>query len=341
MEDLTKLEDKIIQVKTALSASSEVSKHSVKGTEAENVDILGFSAGQWETMFQNLDTAEGKINAVGMAMQSLANIGSMYAEIQKNANEKELASFEQTQNKRKNALKRQLDQGTLSQERYNKEIEKMDTELANKKAEITYKQAQSEKAMKLFSAIGSTAQAVAQALTAGPLLGPILAGIVGALGAVQIGIISSQPLPAKQSYAKGGFTKGIGFTDESGHEVAGVVHKNEYVIPEWMLKDPQVANIAHYLENRRLGNRGQAIGNKNSFAEGGWVAPTGNFSSSAEGEKFPPKEELGRVIERLADVLEKIEKQGVDAYLVSDAKTGKEIQKTIKKYTDLVEKNTH
>lgn len=341
-EDLDKLNEKLLQIKSSLNSSpsalSEGEGTSVMGTPAESVDILGFSAGQWEMMFQNLDTTEGKLNAVGMAMQALANAGSLFAESQRQNNEKELQQFSAYQEKRKKSLENQLNSGLITQSQYYLSVKEMERDLANKKAEMEEKQFRAEKAGRLFSAIGSTAQAVAQALTAGPIMGPILAGIVGALGAVQIGIISAQQPPAKASYAQGGFTKGIGFTDETGYEVAGVVHKNEYVIPEWLLKDPQVANIAQYLENRRVkGNRQQGLGN--SFAEGGWVAPTGNFSSSVDGEKVPLSEGFGRTLERLSDILEKIDRNGIEAFLLTDAQNGKKMHEAIKQYQQLQEKS--
>jgi hypothetical protein len=45
-----------------------------------------------------------------------------------------------------------------------------------------------------------------------------------------------------------------------GLEVAGIVHTNEYVIPEWMRQDPQVLQVENWLEARRQ---------RGSFYEGG------------------------------------------------------------------------
>ena len=39
--------------------------------------------------------------------------------------------------------------------------------------------------------------------------------------------------------------------DQDGLEVAGLVHKNEYVIPEWMRADPEVLQVENWLEARR------------------------------------------------------------------------------------------
>ncbi|WP_400194040.1 phage tail tape measure protein [Hymenobacter sp. B81] len=50
--------------------------------------------------------------------------------------------------------------------------------------------------------------------------------------------------------------------DENGFAVAGLVHKNEYVIPEWMRADPKVAQVEQWLEARRL--RGYAAGGATS-----------------------------------------------------------------------------
>ncbi|WP_310391575.1 hypothetical protein [Hymenobacter sp.] len=54
--------------------------------------------------------------------------------------------------------------------------------------------------------------------------------------------------------------------DDTGFAVAGIVHQDEYVVPAWMRKDPEVAAVENWLEARRL--RG--------FADGG--ATTGAAS---------------------------------------------------------------
>ena len=52
-----------------------------------------------------------------------------------------------------------------------------------------------QKAISLVQTTIATAQAVMAASTAGPIAGPILAGVIGALGAVQLALISSQKFP--------------------------------------------------------------------------------------------------------------------------------------------------
>ena len=60
--------------------------------------------------------------------------------------------------------------------------------------------AKQQKVFGIMSAIINTAEAFTKALTAGPIIGPILAGLIAAMGAVQISLIRSQPIPM----AKGG-----------------------------------------------------------------------------------------------------------------------------------------
>lgn len=59
--------------------------------------------------------------------------------------------------------------------------------------------------------------------------------------------------------------------DDSGFAVAGIVHENEYVIPQWLRADPQVAAVENWLEARRL--RG--------YADGGATSSTAAPASAA------------------------------------------------------------
>ena len=111
--------------------------------------------------------------------------------------------------------------------------------------------------------------------------GVIWASVQSGLAAVRAGVALSQ----LNGFAKGGATGdgmvvprgggmrqamgmamglGVGnngkLVDEQGLEVAGIVHKNEYVIPEWMRDDPEVLQVENWLEARRQ---------RGSFVNGG------------------------------------------------------------------------
>lgn len=138
----------------------------------------------------------------------------------------------------------------------------------------------------LASAISNTAKGVTSALGVfPPPLGIALAAIVGGLGAVQIGVVGANKPKPIPTFASGGYTNGLGFTDNTGHQVAGVVHANEYVIPSSILSTNEGKSIASMLEAMRL--------NMPSFATGGFttdalpdVVPNSSDSSMMNAEVF-------------------------------------------------------
>ena len=80
---------------------------------------------------------------------------------------------------------------------YNAKSSQLDADLKKKQEDLEQKQAKRKKALSIFEALVNTAVATTSALKAGPIIGPILAGVVAALGAVQVATI------AAQQYAKG------------------------------------------------------------------------------------------------------------------------------------------
>ena len=103
----------------------------------------------------------------------------------------------------------------LDEEKARKENElqhKMDKE----RRKLERKKAKQQKVSALFSAGINVAEAITKAFTAGPLIGQILAGIVAALGAVQMAAIAAAPLPALQ---RGGKIAEAGIVGEAGPEL--------------------------------------------------------------------------------------------------------------------------
>ena len=97
------------------------------------------------------------------------------------------------------------------------------------------------------------------------ILGAARARLVDARMVASIAIIGAQAIKEVKGYDRGGFTgPGFGIPDKSGFKVAGVVHEDEYVVPRWMLRKPQYANIVQWLESERMTG-----GNSEGFAEGG------------------------------------------------------------------------
>lgn len=336
IEDIQKVEEQMTKVKEQLDGLNTKEVDKAAGSELEKVDILGYSAKDWEDVFKNLDNVHARFRAAEMGIGAMNNAFSMFSQLQENLNARELSKYTANQQKKKQALLDQLNQGYISQAQYQKEVQRLDEEAEAKKKELAIKQFKAQKAANMLNIIANTALAVMRAYSdAGPLAGTPLAAIVGAIGAVQLGIVAAQQPP---SYAKGGYTKGLGFTDETGHEVAGVVHGKEYVIPAMLLSDPQVARVTEWIEAKRTGKA------QNTYATGGNVSAVPDEPSTlAKSESLLKSEtsmsELKNTLTQLTATLDRLEKNGLDAYVIADAKNGREMQRAIKEYENIREKN--
>lgn len=337
IEDIQKVEEQMTKVKEQLDGLKTKEVDKAASSELEKVDVLGFTAAEWENVFKNLDNVHARFRAVEMGIGAMTNAFSMFSQLQENLNARELSKYTANQQKKKQALLDQLNQGYISQAQYQKELQRLDEEAEAKKKELALKQFKAQKAANMLNIIANTALAVSRAYVDGGAIGGIaLAAIVGAIGAAQLGIVAAQQPP---SYAKGGYTKGLGFTDETGHEVAGVVHGKEYVIPAMLLADPQVARVTEWIEAKRTGKA------QNTYATGG------NVSAATESSYTPDKpenqnttfssqnSELKAALTQLTATLDRLEKNGLDAYVIADAKNGREMQRAIKEYENIREKN--
>lgn len=336
IEDIQKGREQITKLKEELDGLKTKGVDKEAGSELEKVDLLGYTAKDWEDVFKNLNTMQGRFKAVEMGIGTMNNAFSAFSQLQENLNARELSKYTANQQKKKQALLDQLNQGYISQAQYQKEVQRLDEEAEAKKKELALKQFKAQKAANMLNIIANTALAVTRAYVDGGAIGGIaLAAIVGAIGAAQLGIVAAQQPP---SYAKGGYTKGLGFTDETGQEVAGVVHGKEYVIPAMLLADPQVARVTEWIEAKRTGKA------QNTYATGGNVSAVSDEPSTlAKSESLAKSEtsmsELKNTLTQLTATLDRLEKNGLDAYVIADAKNGREMQRAIKEYENIREKN--
>ncbi len=119
------------------------------------------------------------------------------------------------------ARKRAAEQATADK---NKELEKQ-------KADLEQKQAKWQKANSIIQTTIATSQAIMKALAeAGPFAGPILAAVIGAMGAAQVAIIASQPIP---KYAKGtdNHPGGLAIVGDGGRKEVIETDNGAYITP--------------------------------------------------------------------------------------------------------------
>lgn len=332
-KDLDELNIKITQVKSAIKGGSEADDKKVKeesDAEKEKIDILGFSAKDWENTWDNLNTTAGKIQAVKMVVQALGNAFQAFSQLQQALAEKEMRKFEKNNDRKKKELLKQLNEGYINQEEYHKQLQLMEAETANKKAEIAYKQAKTERALKIVEIITNTSLAIMQAYSQlGPIGGTIAAVLIGTLGAVQLATVASTPLPEKPSFDGGGFTgSGFGYPDDSGFKPAGIVHQDEWVAPKWMLEEPRTAKVIDYLESVRTGKT-------TPMADGGFSSDNTTASVTTNPNTTESNDSLIQYTAVMSDVkelLQYLKDNGVRSWMVADEETGKMITIAEKKF---------
>lgn len=177
----------------------------------------------------------------------------------------------------------------------------LEEEKENKKLEIQKKYADVNFAIKAGEIVANTAVAIMQAFSQmGPIAGAIAAVLLTATGAAQLAqanverqkIKNMQPSRTSSSsnidtqstksvervmtgYSEGGYT-GPG----DRYEVAGLVHRGEYVVPKPIMTDPRVIDAVGTIEAIRLHRaRGLQPQPVAGYAEGGYVqSEPGNIS---------------------------------------------------------------
>ena len=148
------------------------------------------------------------------------------------------------------------------------EIERLEQEKAQKKLDIEKKYADIQFAIKASEIIANTALAIVMALgQLGPIAGPIAAGLMGAIGAVQLAAANAERQKVKSMTlnntssssasgervvnSPGGYDEG-GYTGDGGrYEIAGAVHRGEYVVPVPEMKNKRVVNMVKVIESIR------------------------------------------------------------------------------------------
>lgn len=173
--------------------------------------------------------------------------------------------------------------------------EQIEADYEAKKLEIQKKYADVDMGIQIAKAIAAGALASVQAWNAAggnPILAGVITALIAATTAAQVATIVAQRNAIKNSSsdtgsaassgsAAVGFSEG-GYTGDGGRlEVAGVVHRGEYVVPQPELRDPYVRSVVASIEARR---RARTTKNRlPGFADGGYTSsPVQSGSSSGD-----------------------------------------------------------
>jgi TP901 family phage tail tape measure protein len=326
LANLDAVKNKISEISLSSSNNAApVEKTQLNLSSLSGIDILGFTAEQWDGAFSQLDTFDGKMQALQTTIGGVQNAFGMYFQFIDAGEKKKLQRFEANTKKQHAELSNQLEKGAITQEVYNARSAKLDADLAKKKAELEYKQAKRDKIMKVGSIVANTAMGIMQIWGHSPdptgISQGLLTAIISGIGLAQLGLVLAQPLPDKNGFYDGGYTG-------SGNErnSPGPVHYDEYVVPKKVLfsNDPVVPNIVGYLEAKRTGKQPMTPQDQSN------VSSARNQGSSGSSQTDM---QVVNALNRNSNILEKIEEEGIQSYLINDYKTAKKMRDKIKEVT--------
>ncbi|HFK5518815.1 phage tail tape measure protein [Elizabethkingia anophelis] len=310
-------------------------------------DILGLTPDQWDAMFTNTDKLSENIQKVGAALQVAQNMFAMYSSFVQANEQRMLQQYEFASKQKQTRLEKQLKAGLITQETYKRETLANEKELDKKKAEIEYEAAKRQRMMDIANAITSTAVGIAGALSNKPWtpLNFVLAGLVGAMGAVQVATIMSQPMPTMPG-AEDGFYPVIRQQDnkmfrarrkrsETGiyDEPTMLVGEAGKSFPELVVSGTDLQRVDPEITNMFM----KDIARVKGYEQG--LYPNMPPSSSSNREDLDLK--LLEAINKYTDTMDKIQKYGISAKIEKNAQNGKESYEMQNEYLDLVNKNKH
>lgn len=268
---------------------------------------------------------ESTMNSVNLASQFLGELSNMTSSIK----DAELASLDAQMEKELAMAGDNADERAAIEAKYEA-----------KRLDVQKKYADVEMGIQIAQTLAAGAMAVMQSLAQlGPIAGGIMAGIVAATTAAQVAVIIAQRNAIKNAApgssggggASGGGGNVVGFSEGgyTGHggrmEVAGVVHRGEYVVPQPELRDPAVAAMVAGIESKR--RRRTSAHALPGFAEGGYTGEPADTTASSS------------VLEEILALLYSISNTPIPAYIaLSDIDAAQEIRSKFKARTSLKKK---
>ena len=212
------------------------------------------------------------------------------------------------------------------------EVARLEKEKENKKLAVQKKYANVQFAIKVSEIIANTAVAIMQAFAQmGPIAGAIAAAVMTTTGAAQIAVANAERKKvmnmtvdgsgssggsgtrvATGSSSNAGYYVGGWSGDGSPYEVAGPVHKKEYVVPSFVMSEPAAMNHVVALEamRRQKTNANPLPGSVVGMATGGYSGNT---------PKEPDDTSVGiplSIIKMLVSLLTQLNKGPLKAYVV-------------------------
>lgn len=342
----------------------KAAKDDVEGKDSEeysladataNVDIFGMTASQWVETLNNLDQAGHKFEAIRAATNAAMSLYQEYSNLMNAKEQKLLQQFEKKQTEEERILKQKLDSRLISQKQYDAAVAASEAELEKKKAELAVKQAKRDKAIALANIAMNTAQAIVAIWAQVPkfdfgVSAGILTGFVTALGALQAATVLATPLPVK-GYEDGLYNvtreqDGKPFKARFGGEsrsglvdfptvfMAGEEGKTR---PEMIINGQDYANFSESFKDSLYRELGRVKGFADGYYQSSTTQPSFNTGdSTAAGKDYLL---FAAALNRNSEIMERLERDGLVAYLKRDYENARKMKEDIADYDRLRNKN--
>lgn len=182
--------------KIKIAKETELAIAQIQGESFEKSKETTSKQNEW-TVEQKKDMALASVNAAQQLSDSLFQIAS-------NQIQQELNDEKQKYDTKTEFLQNQLDNALITQVEFDAQKSALDSQYNAKEKALKEEQFKKNKASQIINATIAAAVGVANALAAPPPASFIMAGIAGVLGAAQIALIASQPVP---TFGGGGVAK--------------------------------------------------------------------------------------------------------------------------------------
>lgn len=180
---------------------------------------------------------------MGVASDAIGAVGSLMSTLYErdiDNIEKEQEANEEAYNADVERIEALAESGAISEEEAEvrkraaeAETSRKNEELEKKKVQLQQKQAKWDKAVQIAQTGIATARGIMEAWQLGPVLGAIMAGVVAAMGAVQVATIAATPIPAyKEGTKNGGHIGGLAIVGDGGKQEVVVYGGKSWITPD-------------------------------------------------------------------------------------------------------------
>jgi hypothetical protein len=230
-EDREKLAEQLQKAKADL-ASAEA--------DAEIAAIKRVQDEEENSYKKRMKNAQRWMDVAGDAISNIGNLMSTLYEGDIDKIEKEQDANEDAYDADIERIEALAESGAISEEEAEArkraaedKTSKKNEELEKRKVELQQKQAKWDKAVQIAQTGIATARGIMEAWQLGPILGAIMAGVVAAMGAVQVATIAATPIPAyKEGTKDGGHIGGLAIVGDGGKQEVVIYGSQSWITPD-------------------------------------------------------------------------------------------------------------